>query len=201
MPITIKGSASLVIKKLTALPASIDRALGTGLARGLEYAASVAQLQFLSGPRPAVLNARTGRLRGSIAYEVDATNPARIVGRIGSNLSYAAFHEFGFHGIINVRAHSRILNVHSVKTGAQVEIRRKLYDDKGNFIGFRDSNKRALERLITNPKHAAHYGFNVVQVRAYSRKVDYFGRPYIRPALETAMPTITGEINREIKAL
>ena len=198
MPITIKGNAQLVIKKLQAVPASIDKALATGLSRGLLYAASVAQRQFLSGPRPAVLDVRTTRLRNSIATEVEPSGPT-IIGRMGSNVSYAAFHEFGFHGLVNVRAHTRIPAFHSVSTGKQIDIRRSLHDDKGNFVGYKESNQGAFYRL--GRKMRVQLAFNVVQVRAHSRKIDYAGRPYIRPALEASLPTITTEINRELKAV
>ena len=55
-----------------------------------------------------VLRVRTGRLRRSITYKVDEQT-GQIIGTVGTNVEYAARHEFGFHGTENVRAHLRMM--------------------------------------------------------------------------------------------
>jgi len=53
-----------------------------------------------------VLRVRTGRLRRSInlrMYEGDKT----ITATVGTNVEYAAVHEYGFHGTVSVREHLR----------------------------------------------------------------------------------------------
>jgi len=62
MNASVQGSSALVIKGLEKLPSKVDRALTTGLRRGLLHAAQVAQRQYLMGPRPEKLDQRTGRL-------------------------------------------------------------------------------------------------------------------------------------------
>ena len=53
-----------------------------------------------------VLHARTGNLRRSINRVVrDA--PGEIVGQVGTNVAYAAIHEYGFDGVENVREYVR----------------------------------------------------------------------------------------------
>src|SRR5437879_1550606 len=79
-----------------------------GLARGLQGAISVIQLQFLDGPRPGKLGIKTGRLIKSIVSEVSPSERG-VVGRVGTNVVYAPFHEFGFHGAQEVRAHTRAI--------------------------------------------------------------------------------------------
>ena len=49
-----------------------------------------------------VLKVRTNNLRGSIHQEV---------GRVGTNVEYAAFHEYGFSGTQNVREHMRTIKM------------------------------------------------------------------------------------------
>ena len=53
-----------------------------------------------------VLRVRTGRLRRSITYDIIET-PTEIGGVVGTNVSYAKAHEFGFTGVVSVRAHLR----------------------------------------------------------------------------------------------
>lgn len=68
----------------------------------LELARHVKQ-DKLSGQ---VLRNRTGRLRRSITTRVQ-TSATAVIGTVGTNVEYAAAHEFGFHGIVTVREHLR----------------------------------------------------------------------------------------------
>ena len=170
-----------VLQNLKTTEDRVRGALGDrSFQRGLQLAAGVAQVNYMSGPRPSVLDVVTGRFRQSIVTEVEVDNN-EITGRIGSNLPYAAYHEFGFHGVENVSAHSRVteLAVHKGKAGA------------GVFIV-----QRGTKKLSRSQKT----GFaGVTFVKAHSRKVDYAGRPYLRPALEDT--DIAGEINTELGKL
>ncbi len=53
-----------------------------------------------------VLHVRTGTLRRSINQKVDSKG-GRIIGTVGTNVHYAAVHEFGFKGTELVKAHVR----------------------------------------------------------------------------------------------
>nr|DAV40984.1 MAG TPA: virion morphogenesis protein [Caudoviricetes sp.] len=53
-----------------------------------------------------VLRFRTNNLRGSIHQEVTREGSA-IIGRVGTNVEYAAVHEYGFAGTQTVREHLR----------------------------------------------------------------------------------------------
>lgn len=55
-----------------------------------------------------VLHVRTGRLRRSITYRVES-GQTQIFGVVGTNVAYAARHEFGFHGTESVKAHLRTI--------------------------------------------------------------------------------------------
>ncbi len=68
---------------------------------------SYAQENKLSGPRPEVLGVISNRLRNAVhatKAQVDGTN---IDSAIGDNVEYAAVHEFGFDGDVQVQAHTR----------------------------------------------------------------------------------------------
>ena len=196
MKVTTRNFA-LVLRTLDQTPARVNSAARTGLKRGLLIAAGIAQREFLSGPRPEKLDVRTTRLRNSISTEVEQL-PDRVKGKIGSNVAYAAYHEFGFHGTQTVRAHTRVLqtlvkNQNLIGPGyVAVDTRRQLFDAKGNFIGMRDTKKRDAGRRRKN-------AIILVDFRAsYQRKVNYAGRPYVRPAVRKAMPQIVTEIQKDI---
>lgn len=64
-----------------------------------------------------VLHVRTGTLRRSINYAV-RTSGQQVIGIVGTNVSYAAAHEYGFNGVVNVREHIRHL-----KSGSIAQVR------------------------------------------------------------------------------
>lgn len=200
--VTSKNFA-LVLKSAETLPERIDAAAGKGLAAGLEYTVSVAQEQYLSGPRPYRLDVRTQRLRNSVTSKVEKSSRGWL-GRIGTNVAYGAFHEFGFHGEQNVRAHTRVNRVFNAATGQNVEIRRSFKDRFDTFIGFKESNSRALARIRESKTGSKFIRKNFLfsnsqNVRAHTRTVNYAGRPFVRPALEIyGIPGITAAIEREV---
>jgi len=74
--------------------------------------------QKLSGQ---VLKNKTGTLRRSINQRLSQT-PTTVSGSVGTKLSYAAAHEFGFKGPVTVKAHLRMVKVawgKAVKNPAQ----------------------------------------------------------------------------------
>lgn len=53
-----------------------------------------------------VLHVRTGRLRRSITFKL-TNGPTTATAQVGTNVSYARAHEYGFTGAVSVRAHLR----------------------------------------------------------------------------------------------
>lgn len=49
-----------------------------------------------------VLKNRTGTLRASVNYKMEV-KPRSIYGKVGTNKEYAAAHEYGFSGVVNVQ--------------------------------------------------------------------------------------------------
>lgn len=174
--ITVRIKEDGVEKVIANVNATVERvrqALGAGLSIGLQLAAGVAQVDYLSGPRPGVLDVVTTRLRNSIVTEVEDDGNV-ISGRIGTNIPYAAFHEFGFHGVEHVGSFTRV--THRV-------------NGLGHVL---HGGKKAAKR-----QKAGFAG--VTFVRAHDRKIDYDGRPYIRPAL--AGVDIGGKMTTELKKI
>ena len=82
------------------IPVDLRREV-TAIARDLATYVKVAKL---SGQ---VLRNRTGTLRRSIHHSV-RLGPKEIIGIVGTNVSYARVHEYGFRGTVAVRAFERL---------------------------------------------------------------------------------------------
>lgn len=86
-----------------------------------------------------VLKNRTGRLRRSINRKVTSSENA-IIATVGTNVSYAAAHEYGFHGNVSVKAHLRKLTKafgKAIKNPHQIEVRastRKMNMPERSFL-------------------------------------------------------------------
>jgi phage gpG-like protein len=161
--VTQKGYA-LAIQGLTAMDDKVIKAAATGLARALLMVVGIVQREYLQGPRPLRLGEITTRLRQSISSQVTISGQT-IRGRIGTNVKYAAFHEFGFHGTEQVSAHARVS-----------------YGPKR--LAAPDA------RLPKTP--------TLSFVKAYTRRIDYAGRPFIAPALARSLPMIITEVKKEL---
>ena len=175
----------MILATLNSLPARFRAGLRRAMSRGLQITSGVAQRDYMSGPRPSRLAVVTGRLRSSIATTVDATESDRLIGRIGTIIPYGSFHEFGFQGEELVGAHFRVTSEQGVKRGrlglwsvGAVDSRRAIRErGTGRIVGYKESRLVASQRRLT----LAQGGW----VRAHTRKLNYPGRPYLLPAIET----------------
>ena len=181
--------------KLKALAPALRPAVAQGLHRGLQGTASLSQRSYLSGPRPTQLDVVTTRLRNSIAIAVN-DDGREITGRIGSNVRYARFHELGFRGIQNVAAHNRvvaIINKNGVRiTGGHLARKRGVIKDRsGNVVGY----KRTMSVAAKLAKGKAV----TVRVSAHQRRINYAGRPFIRPALRRTEQAIARSVEGALR--
>lgn len=188
MQAEIKGNDELVIRSAEALPEKLLAAAQVGLDRGLQVAVGVIQLQYLDGPRPAHLGTVSGRLQQSIVSETSREGDT-VRGAAGTNIQYAAYHEFGFHGVVSVKAHTRVVKETTAK-GLTPDSRRFKFDGLNNVINL-ESRKKAAGRLKS--------GFVGVQfVPAHKRNVNYAGRPFVRPGIVDSLPMILTEVNKQV---
>ena len=78
----------------------------------------------LTAAGPKFLNVQSGRLRRSIRASAATVSGNAVRSIIGSNVRYAAIHEFGFNGQENVRAHERRVFRHlNLRTGGRLKRR------------------------------------------------------------------------------
>lgn len=106
------------------------------------------------------LNVRTGKLRRSINLRIEDNGP-EISGIVGTNVEYAAIHEFGFKGEVSVKAHLRML-----RTASKFSLRKV----KGQSIGV----YRKTRGKLTG---------GVATVKAHIREVNLPERSFLRTAL------------------
>lgn len=114
--IVIGGEAA--VARFERMPGKLRDELKKGIARATLLVQRQSKEQKLSGQ---VLNVRTGRLRRSINTRV-TEQATEVTGIVGTNVKYARPHEYGFHGIVSVRAHlrtSKLGGVHEVKQHAR----------------------------------------------------------------------------------
>ena len=96
-----RANADAVADRLAALPGRADAAMreaSADLAGRLRATAA----RNLSGE---ILNARSGKLRESLAASVDLVG--RVAATVTADTPYAAFQEYGFAGTETIRAHLR----------------------------------------------------------------------------------------------
>lgn len=92
-----------VVARLGSQPEVIKGALKESIGR-LTLALLVKAKEKLSDQ---VLHVRTGRLRRSVTSRLDESGNT-VTGVVGTNVSYAARHEYGFTGTENVKQHLRM---------------------------------------------------------------------------------------------
>jgi phage gpG-like protein len=143
-----------VVRRLRALPPKARELLRAEVEElALELVDNV-KTDKLTGQ---VLNVRTGRLRRSI-HHVMRVNGPEIAATVGTNVEYAARHEYGFTGIEHVKAHMRRMGdrmvkvrdfMRSVKTPERSFLRSAL---AGMRSTIKDRLKDALRGLVGGPK-------------------------------------------------
>lgn len=99
---TVVGSEE-AIARFKAMPNRLRQELVTGIGRAVLKLQAYVKDGKLSDQ---VLHVRTGRLRRSITERV-TQEAARVEGIVGTNVEYAAVHEYGFSGTVSVREHLR----------------------------------------------------------------------------------------------
>lgn len=110
-----------VIARFAAMPGRLRQELAAGIGR----AVLLVQVRSKEKLSDEVLHVRTGRLRRSVNTQVTQAGD-RVTGIVGTNVAYAAAHEYGFQGVVSVaeslrrtklgntatvRAHDRHMNL------------------------------------------------------------------------------------------
>jgi len=94
-----------VVARLKSLPAKIQTTLSKAVTRLAVDLTSKVKTDKLSGQ---ALKRRTGTLSRSINYRVNESTQ-EITAQVGTNVEYAALHEYGFKGTEQVKEHLRTI--------------------------------------------------------------------------------------------
>jgi phage gpG-like protein len=196
--ITSKNSLS-VIRGLQELPEKVLQAAAKGLANGLLQVVGISQNEYLAGPRRQKLGEVSGNLRRSIQSLVEVIPDRGVIGRIGTVIPYGAFHEFGFTGDVQVKAHTRVVNLLTT-TGHAFEPRREILNAAGERVGWRTNRVTAIRRALGK---GLGKGLKVqlAKVKAHVRRINYPGRPFVKPALEQGEDAIRDAIAAELETV
>jgi len=109
MRFEIQSNAVDVLRKVQSFPQRMGVAICRAMDLENEITVGYIQARKLSQRGPLTLGVVTNRLRSSIrpsAARVNATG-TDVESSIGSNVAYAAPHEFGFDGVVAVRSFTR----------------------------------------------------------------------------------------------
>jgi hypothetical protein len=128
-----------LIKKFKYVGANLMKTLERGTKKGLIPMERLLKGSYLSG---AILKARTGHLRSQSRSWTERTGNA-IFGFLGAKVKYASPHEFGFKGVVDVRAHFRHVRGKTVEVSAhskylnlreRAPFRKAIRDRKNQFL-------------------------------------------------------------------
>jgi phage gpG-like protein len=186
-PIQIKIELTESAKKIAAglptLPEQMVRAIARGMDQANQLTIAAIQRDHLTGqgpfpPAEHKLGVRTSRLRGSVNATAATVSGSSVTSIIGSNVIYAAIHEFGG------RVH------HPAR---QVKTRLRT-DARGNLLRQLGHSKLAIFAAKSH-QHAREV---VRRGKAYD--VDMPERAPFRTGIQEAMPNYTNRISAAIVA-
>lgn len=126
-----------------------------------------------------VLKVRTNNLRSSIHQEVTASG-GKITGTVGTNVEYAAFHEYGFDDTVEVKEHMR-------RTKAE-----KVYFSRGKRKGM--ENELAMIKAQKKKKAT-------ITVKAHTRKINYPEHSFLRSAMADMAGETRMQLSEEMGAI
>lgn len=169
---TVVGADTLVAR-LESVQPKILQSLEKTMNRVMAKLQAKVVTDKLSGQ---VLRVQTGTLRRSITNEVTASSTG-VTGMVGTNLEYAAYHEYGFSGTVNVREHLRRAKVKAV------------YFTQGSRAG--EINLAATKRKMKAQEPT-------IKVRAHTRKVEYPEHSFLRSAMRDMQDEIMQEIRQAV---
>lgn len=153
--ITLTPGALATAKKLEAMPGALPEAIRIGVDRGNEFAIGKIQREHLTGKGPFDpslhrLGVRTNRLRSSLTATPAVIAAGVISASIGTNVKYAAIHEFG--GVIHKPA--RAAKVRHRITAQGALLRNAKHSNLAMFA--KKSHTRAREINVMIPAHDVH---------------------------------------------
>jgi phage gpG-like protein len=163
-------------------PDVLLRALLAALDYQNELSIGYIQSRKLSSKGPETLGVVTGRLRRSMSRVKAIMGAGGVLSGIGSNVSYAGAHEFGFNGTVQVRPFMR------------KNARNDLFK-LGSGVAKREF---AVKALSQRQLKVARVASGMSPVRAHTRKMKIPARHYIQKSIEARIPDYGAEIEKRM---
>lgn len=174
--IQLSPKAQALLAAAPAWPLALKPAIAAAL--DLQNSASIGYItrNKLSVRGPHTLGRITSRLALSVRATKAVVSGDAILSAIGSNVKYAGVHEFGFDGVVQVKAFTR----------------RQVSNDvlAGQRRGFTARGKR--ERLSAS---------GIARVKAHTRRVHFPARAMFRTGIEERLPNYSRALSRAIIAV
>ena len=176
--IKLTHNAAEVSSRLGAFPPALLQGVARAMDNQNALTITQAQVDHLRGPRPQKLGRVTSDLANSLNAPPAQIDGQRVTSSIGSNLVYAAPHEYGFQGVVRVPAHSRRIVKTSEKATARLDARGRI---------------RRSRKIVKTQTGTA-------QVREHKRTLILPERAYIRTSITEREQNYTDAISAAIVA-
>lgn len=178
--IRIDDNAAEVARQVRDFPARLGPAIAREVDLQNELTVGHAQARKLSRRGPTTLGVVSNRLRSSLRPAKAQVAGDRVVSSIGSNVVYAAAHEYGFTGRVQVKSFVRQQRSNDLLANRAGEIARR---------GFAPVQKK--EKLTA-------LGF--ARVKAHARQMIIPARPFISSSLQERSSDYGASVSRAIVA-
>ena len=191
--IELDAEARALMAHVSRLPEVMVRALVRGLNEANNRALADIIPKHFTGPGPfPVEDHRLGQ-RSSHLYQslrvTDATASGNTVtGALGTNVGYAAAHEYGFNGQVHVREHVRHMTIHSLEHFAGHHLR--ISEDGIDRLGLRTKSGKPRKSVTTIDRD--------VTVHAFVRWMQIPERAPLRTGLEENLPMYRATLSRAV---
>jgi phage gpG-like protein len=195
LTIQFTPQAEAALARVKAIPQKALKGIARGMDKANPNTAGVIQKNFLNFPRegptqPTGLRHKTGHLFRSVRASKAVITGESVLSAIGSNVSYAGVHEFGFKGTVNVPAHSR-------KPGKTFLLGGKLVSQRtaGKFLT-KSGAVRKRAKAVPVPVHESR-GV-LIEVKAHSMKMNLPARAPIRRGIAFNMAYTRSVVSEEV---
>jgi phage gpG-like protein len=186
--IKLTHNAQEIANRLAVFPPAMLAGIARAMDKENELTVGHVGKNYLTGPRPEKLGVRTNRLRLSIRRSAATIDGQRVTSDIGTNVEYAAIHEYGFTGEVAVKAHARRIFARGrSRSGKRTEI------ESETFI----SKKGGIIRRV---KTKIRYTRGTATVKAHRRPMKMPARPYLAPSVADRTENYSQSISRAIIA-
>lgn len=180
--IEISSNAAAVLAQVQNFSASLLDRLCPTIDFQNELTIAAIQRDKLSRRGPRTLGVVTDRLRSSIARAPARVAGDTVISAIGSNVVYAGIHEYGYDGIVKVRAFTRQVDDRSQRVAKVIDMRTGRISKGGKVKA-----KLKPEKITES-------------VRAHDRHMVMPERRYIRSTVEQRGPDYSEAVSAKILA-